>query len=62
MGSYKTTIGGVLMILSAIFDVALKLYNKEPVNWDISIGMITGGLALMQARDNKVTSEQAGAK
>jgi len=62
MSSYKTTIGGVLMIASAVVEAATKLYNNEAVNWEITIGLITGGVAMMQARDNKVSDQQAGAR
>jgi len=62
MNSYKTTIGGFLMVASAIIDAATKLYNNEAVNWEITIGLLTGGLAMMQARDNKVSDQQAGAR
>lgn len=62
MTSKKTTLGGVLMILSALIDVATKMYNGETVDFTITIGLITGGLAMIQARDNSVSDQEAGVR
>lgn len=61
--SWKTTLGGVLSILGSV-----AVAGKQALAGDfagavgtLSIG-IPAGLALMAARDNTVSSEQAGAK
>ena len=59
MKSWKTTLGGALVGLSPLSKSAL------PPNWHwISDALLTiGGIILgASARDNNVTSEQAGAK
>lgn len=60
MKSWKTTVSGIGMILSGI-GAAMKCgFCTEGVT--MGIGLVTGGLGLIFARDNNVTSEDAGAK
>jgi hypothetical protein len=63
-GSWKTTMVGILTLVGAIVTGAIALLDSDPttvVDLTTIIQAITG-LGLMVARDNKVTSEQAGAK
>lgn len=65
MKSWKTTLSGVLTILGALIVAGKSLLDNDPsTNPDISALMlaITAGAGLIAARDNGVTSEQAGAK
>lgn len=66
--SWKTTIGGVVAILTGLGMVG-KILNDfmlgEPVNFEqvaLAVGTIGTGFGLLFARDNTVTSEEAGAK
>jgi hypothetical protein len=62
MRSWRTTLGGIASILSAVAHVITALVNGTPVDWAlVSIGF-GAGTSLLKARDNKVTSEEAGAK
>lgn len=65
MNSYRTSIMGILTILVAIGSAALAEIDGKPetrADWTSVIAAITAGAGLLAARDNKVTSEQAGAK
>lgn len=68
MKSWRTTTLGILTILGSLIPSVKALIDGDPnTNVDMNavgvalIGLFGGG-GLMAARDNKVTSEQAGAK
>ncbi len=59
--SWKTSLGGLAVIALALAEGLAAVWHGQPINW-VDVGAhITAGAALMNARDNKVTSEQAGA-
>jgi hydrogenase/urease accessory protein HupE len=63
--SWKTTTAGVAGIAIAILSVAQATLDGDPLtvpNWEAAIAAVVTGLGLLFARDNNVTSEQAGAK
>lgn len=62
MTSKKTTIGGILMILAAILNAGTDLYNGKSVDWQVTMGLIAGGIAACQARDNTVSDQEAGVR
>lgn len=65
MTSAKTTILGVLTILSALAAAGKAFLDSDPAtvpDWGSLVTAITAGIGLIAARDNNVTSEQAGAK
>lgn len=62
MTSKKTTIGGILMIVAAIISVCSDLYNGKPVDWQVTMGLVAGGVAAIQARDNTVSDQEAGVR
>lgn len=65
--SWKTTLGGIVSILTALgmFGKILNDFgNGESVNLEqvgVAVAAISGGIGLLFARDNNVTSEEAGA-
>jgi len=61
--SWKTTLGGLATILGGI-SVALNQFNDGDITGAVHtlVVALPAGLALLAARDNNVTSEQAGAK
>lgn len=63
-GSWRTTACGVFLILGAIGNAGSALLDDDPktnVDFKATGAVILGGVALIAARDNKVSSEQAGA-
>ena len=65
MKSWKTTVGGLFLGLGLIFSQLGTLFDDDPntnPNWELVAaggGAIVAGVA---ARDNGVSSEDAGAK
>lgn len=65
MKSWKTTLAGIGLILSVIGTALAAQFDNDPntkPDIEIVIGGLLGGFGLLSARDNKVTSEAAGAK
>ena len=63
MKSWKTTLSGVGVILTAL-GAGIKMFLAGDTGSAITalVGGISAGVGLIAARDNNVTSEQAGAK
>lgn len=62
MKSWKTSVGGIAMILTALTQIVNGYRDTGSLSISAeAIGLISGGLALLFARDNNVTSEAAGA-
>lgn len=64
-GSYRTTLAGIAAILTAIGGAITALADNDPAtnpDWTAVIASLVAGAGLLAARDNKVTSEDAGAK
>lgn len=65
MSSWRVKLFGVISGLSAILNEVANELDSDPtthLNIGLIIAAITGIIAAFNARDNKVTSEQAGAK
>ena len=65
MSSIKTTILGVLSILSAVSGSVTALLDADPLtnpDWTVVAAAVSAGIGLIMARDNSVSSEKAGAK
>lgn len=63
--SWKTTLAGIGAILAAIGPALKAVFDGDPStnpDWAVVATAVTAGIGLIFARDNKVTSEQAGAK
>lgn len=58
MKSWKTTVGGLIALLGTTLAATWPEYSKIGT----FLASFGAGLGLLFARDNKVTSEQAGAK
>lgn len=62
MKSWKTTLTGVGTVLASVAAICKGVAIGDYAVIAASIGGITSGIGLIFARDNGVTSEQAGAK
>jgi hypothetical protein len=65
MNSWKTTTAGIGAILVAIGAAMKAMFDNDPSTvpeWGAVVAAIIAGIGLIAARDNNVTSEQAGVK
>lgn len=65
MKSWRTTITGILTILVAVAAAGKAFLDGDPStvpNWETVIAAVIAGVGLISARDNKVSSEDAGIK
>jgi drug/metabolite transporter (DMT)-like permease len=65
MKSWKTTTAGIAAIVAALATAVGALFDADPVtmpDWGAVAAAVMAGVGLIAARDNGVTSEQAGAK
>lgn len=53
--SWKTTLGGLGMILGALADIAHALYLNQQPNWVPDWTAIAGGIGLLCGKDSNVT-------
>lgn len=64
-GSFRTSALGVLTIVAAIAGALKALLDGDPatvVDVPTVVAAVMAGFGLLNARDDKVTSESAGAK
>jgi hypothetical protein len=62
MKSWRTTTSGLATILATLAHVFDAIADGKPIDFTVAIAGITTGIGLLHARDNKVTSEDAGAR
>jgi len=63
--SWRTSLGGAMAALAAIAPQFEKLLDGNPAtvcDWNVVAGAVGIAFALFSARDNRVSSEDAGAK
>jgi hypothetical protein len=63
--SWRTTTAGIAAIVAALATAAVALFDADPLttpDWGAVGAALMAGVGLLAARDNKVSSEQAGAK
>lgn len=63
--SSKTTIAGIAAIVAAVANAVVLLFDSDPTtnpDWGLVVAAIMAGVGNLVARDNNVSSEQAGAK
>ena len=65
-GSWKTTLSGLLAVFSAgVAMVVQPLLDSDPAtvaNWSGFLPVLLGGVGLLFARDNGLSSEDVGIK
>lgn len=64
MKSWKTTAAGIAAIVAAVATAIVAEFDGNPATtaeWGVVITAVVTGIGLLFARDNKVTSEEAGA-
>jgi uncharacterized membrane protein HdeD (DUF308 family) len=57
MKSWKTTVMGIMAILSAIISGAQGMIGGTPVDWTATITAIFAGIGLIAAKDSNVTEK-----
>lgn len=63
--SWRTTLAGIGAILVAVGSAVTAIFDNDPAtvaDWGAVTAAVIAGIGLIMARDNKVSSEQAGAK
>jgi hypothetical protein len=63
--SWRTTTAGIAAIVVALGTAVGALFDADPLtlpDWGAVAAAVMAGIGLLAARDNKVSSEQAGAK
>lgn len=63
--SWRTTTAGIAAIVVALGTAVGALFDADPLtlpDWGAVAAAVMAGVGLLAARDNKVSSEQAGAK
>jgi molybdopterin biosynthesis enzyme MoaB len=53
--SWKTTLGGAVMVLSGVLAIVQATVNGTPVPWEVAFGQIVTGVGLLFAKDSGVT-------
>jgi hypothetical protein len=51
MSNIKTTIGGICMVLAGVGGIGMTITGNGETPYEVNIGLITGGVALILARD-----------
>lgn len=63
--SWRTSVAGIAAIVTAVASAVVALFDADPntvPEWGAVVAAVMAGVGLLAARDNKVSSESAGAK
>jgi hypothetical protein len=63
--SWKTSLAGIATIGVVVFAALEAQFDGNPLttaNWGAVVASVIAGIGLLAARDNNVSSEEAGAK
>lgn len=63
--SWRTTVAGISAIVAAVGGALQAMLDGNPAtspDWNTVVVAVVAGLGLVFARDNRVTSEKAGAR
>jgi len=64
-GSWRTTAAAIVLALAAVFSAGGAMLDDDPStnpNWSMVMAEVAAAGGLFAARDNKVSSEEAGVK
>jgi hypothetical protein len=62
MKSWRTTVAGIIGALAVIAPAMHNQMEGRHVDWTLVFGALSVSIGLIFARDNRVSSEQAGVK
>lgn len=65
MNSKNTTVAAIAAAFGAIATAVTFIFDGDPAtnpDWGTTIGLLAAAFGLLKARDNNMTSEDAGAK
>lgn len=65
MKSWKTTVGAVMLFITLAWSQVQYSFDTDPetiTNWGVVFAELLAAIGLGSARDNNVSSEDAGAK
>ena len=60
--NWKTTGAGLAAICSALGDITHSISTQTPINWNVDIPAIIGGIGLIAAKDGTTHSTEAQVK
>ena len=60
--SWRTSTAGYVGLAVVVVMTAMALRKDREPDWNVVVGLTVTSLGLISARDNKVTSKQAGAE
>jgi hypothetical protein len=55
MKNWKTTLTGVIAIVTAVLGAVSNIVNGHPQDWTVTISAVIAGVGLITAKDSNVT-------
>ena len=59
--SWQTSLMGIFMIVIAVLTGGMDLLQGNALEWTVLLAEVAAGIGFLRARDNGVSSEDAGA-